>query len=394
MIPVYKPFLPARSMVHARAALESTWLSSRGRYCTMVPEKLSALMGSKHALLVNSGTAATHLLSYALRFRHPDITALRVPNNVYVAAWNAFLHNAHFDLRPIDADLATWNLDPSYIHERSAAHTAFLIVHNLGNIVNVPSLKRLLPRTAFVEDCCEGLLGKYEGAYAGTASLACSLSFHGNKTITSGEGGAVLTNDTELFEYLRDVADQGRTEERFLHSHAGYNYRMTNLQAALLLGQIEVLSEILERKSVVFRHYLSNIDGCEFLLPQAAPVSTERANWMFGVRIPGSPGFRVADPYFAKLGIEIRPMFHPMSAHGHLRRFSAFPEGNARILRRECVILPSYPELQTSEIDYICEALRAFSREHCGHAIHSRYSGVVDLDAETQDSESGTRFCE
>ena len=180
-----------RALRHARRALASTWVSSRGEYVARVAERLAQHLRVKNVLLVNSGTAATHLLSFALRFRHPEVTSLYVPNNAYVAAWNAFLSEEPFELRPIDADLATWNVAEDTLRGCAAAsdeHAAFVVVHNLGNVVNVPALKRAYQNRIFVEDCCEALFGQYEGAFAGTKGLAGSISFFGSKAITAGEG--------------------------------------------------------------------------------------------------------------------------------------------------------------------------------------------------------------
>jgi len=366
-IPIYEPYLPSCSLRHAEDALAAGWISSRGKYPALVAERLAATLGVRHVLLVSSGTAATHLACHALRLRHPHVDTVYVPNNVYVAAWNAFHHVGHHRLLPIDADLATWNVDAVALSAHAITareRVAFLVVHNLGNVVNVPALARAHPGHVFVEDCCEGLFGRHEGAFAGTCSLAASVSFFGNKIITSGEGGAVLTNDSEVYDYLACLRDQGQTAERYLHAFAGFNYRMTNVQAALLLGQLELLPEILEQKARVFERYRRTLQGHERIRPQAIAPSTEHARWMFAVRVVGSPGFAVADAYFRARGIEIRPMFRPMSAHGHLRQFAAFDEDNARRLHHECVVLPSHPGLHDDEVDHVVDTLLCFELEH------------------------------
>ena len=365
-IPIYKPYLPPGSLRHAQDALASGWISSHGKYPALVAERLAATLGVRHVLPVSSGTAATYLASQALRFRHPHIDTVYVPNNVYVAAWNAFHYDGRHRMLPIDADLATWNVDAVALSARASTarqRVAFLIVHNLGNVVNVPALARAHPAHVFVEDCCEGLFGRYEDALAGTRGLAASVSFCGNKMITSGEGGAVLTNDTEVYEYLDCLHDQGQTAERYLHAFAGFNYRMTNVQAALLLGQLELLPQILEQKTRVFERYQRRLQGHDLIRPQVTAPATVHARWMFAVRVLGSPGFAAADAYFRARGIEIRPMFHPMSAHGHLRQFAAFDEDNARRLHHECLVLPSHPGLHDDEVDHIVDTLLRFERE-------------------------------
>ncbi|MFM7725406.1 MAG: DegT/DnrJ/EryC1/StrS family aminotransferase, partial [Flavobacteriales bacterium] len=153
---------------------------------------------------VNNGTCATHMLALGLRYKYPHIKRLLVPNNVYVAAWNSFLYSGGFELVPVDADIDTWNMDAELIGS-AARDTALLVVHNLGNIFHVPAIQERYPDLLVVEDACEGLFGKYGESHAGTRSVMGSVSFFGNKTITSGEGGAVFTQDEELFEYLNSV---------------------------------------------------------------------------------------------------------------------------------------------------------------------------------------------
>ena len=116
-----------------------------------------------------------------------------------------------------------------------------MIVHNIGNVIDVPMLKNRFPNTIFIEDNCEGFLGKYGDKYTGTDSFASSISFFGNKTLTSGEGGAFITNDCDVFEYINKIKSQGQSNEKFIHDVLGYNYRMTNVQAAILLGQLECI---------------------------------------------------------------------------------------------------------------------------------------------------------
>ena len=244
MIPIYKPYFTEQNLKHAYNAISSGWVSSQGEYLDLAKNKLKEILGCKYLILTNNGTTATHLLAIALKFKYPHITKIIVPNNVYVAAWNSFLYDKNYELIPIDANLDTWNFDLSKIEEKLDKNTAILIVHNVGNVVNVPQLKKQFPNTIVLEDNCEGFLGKYEDKYTGTESFASSISFFGNKTLTSGEGGAFITNDDEVFEFINTAKNQGQSEVKFIHNQLGYNYRMTNVQAAILYGQILDLNYI------------------------------------------------------------------------------------------------------------------------------------------------------
>lgn len=368
MIPVYKPYLPVNSMKYAHEALDSTWLSSQGKFLPMVTEKLQEILNVKYVVPLNNGTSACHLVAKALyRTCRPSVGKKKiiVPDNVYVAAWNAFLFDKDYELIPVETDLATWNYDMNKLDELIThwPDADVLIVHNIGNVINVPALQRKHPNTHFVEDNCEGFLGKYEGLQTGTAAFASAISFFGNKNITSGEGGAVITNFEEVYQYMKCVQGQGQSSKRFVHSELGYNYRMTNVQAAILYGQLEVLPDILSMKQSVFDIYRRAFDGREDIKVQAQETNTQSANWMFGVRIPGSPGYTEAEQYFKHHQIEVRPMFYPISDHAHLKNHPdifGVDSTNAATLNKECFILPSYPELNIGDQNHIIYSVNEY----------------------------------
>ena len=357
MIPVYKPYLPPGSLQKAHDALDSTWLSSQGKYLQMATEKLQELLNVPHVLLTNNGTTACHLMAKSLaRLPHTysGKKKILVPNNVYVAAWNAFLFDKEYTLIPIDACIDTWNVS---IKKLSASIEQFpdadvLIVHNIGNVINVPDLQEKFPNTHFVEDNCEGFMGAYNGQLTGTASFASAISFFGNKNITSGEGGAFITDFEDTYDFAKQIHGQGQSSKRFVHSDLGYNYRMTNVQAAILCGQLEVLPEILSRKFDVFNTYRDAFKDREDIKIQEVASGTTPANWMFGIRVPGSPGYEQAEDYFKIRGIEIRPMFYNIFDHAHLKdNIDVYGTdcSNAITLNKECFILPSYPELDSDD---------------------------------------------
>jgi perosamine synthetase len=368
MIPVYEPDLHDEDIQAAKLALESTWISSIGEYKDKAAERLAKLMGVKYALLVNNGTAATHLLAHAIKFKRPGVKTILVPDNVYVAAWNAFLYGPIYHLVPVSTNLDTWNIDVDRLLDAAKKSdpndTAILIVHNLGNPVNVPEIQKEIPDHLIVEDNCEGFLGRYGGKfiggdlYTGTQCLASSVSFYGNKSVTCGEGGAVLTNDDALCEHLCMLHTQGQSEQRFLHHVLGYNYRMTNVQAALLYSQLGRLHKIQHAKIQPILRMWKGFPKTKRLRPQWIIDRVSHSYWMLGVRIIGSPGYEQVDAFFRKYGIDTRPMFYPMSCHEHLRKY-AIPdqEGNARLLNKECVILPSSPKLEDEQVDHIAEIM-------------------------------------
>jgi perosamine synthetase len=154
MIPIYQPYLTKDNLEYAHKALDSGWISSQGEYLDLSKNllKLKAKYNNHKIILTNNGTTATHLLALALQYKYPFIKKLIVPNNVYVAAWNAFLYTQKYELIAVDANLNTWNFEESNLDNLIDEETAVLIVHNIGNIVNVPKLKQKFPNTVFLED--------------------------------------------------------------------------------------------------------------------------------------------------------------------------------------------------------------------------------------------------
>jgi perosamine synthetase len=359
MIPIYRPSLPRESLRHAYEALDSGWVSSLGKYTQMVEGELARRLGVKHAIVVSNGTVAGHLMARCIRRFYPGVRRFIVPNNVFVAAWNSILYEwPSSALNPLDTNLATWNadyLEDPALEGANSADTCFLVVHNLGNTVNVPAVRRRFPKALVCEDACESAFGTYEGRAAGTAGFVSTLSFFSNKNISCGEGGAVLTDSDEAAAAVRLMKGQGQGSTRYLHEELGFNFRMTNVQAALLLGQLERWDEIKEKKRLLFNTYRSRLAGLPGVTFQESDADTEPSRWMFGIRVDGLQSYERAATIYAQEGVETRPMFFPIHRHGHLRGMSQHHK-HAEQLHRECVILPSWPDLSPNEIETVARA--------------------------------------
>lgn len=372
MIPVYKPYLSKNSLKYATDAIESTWLAN-GKYVSIVEDKLCELLKVNHVIAVNNGTSATHLVSKSLHFKYPNISHLIVPNNCYIAAINSFLFDEdYYDmLHPIDADPHTWNISNIELEDKfkylnkygGNKSAAILIVHNLGNIYNIKKIKEM--GYVVVEDNCEGLFGKYGDRASGTESLASSISFFGNKNITCGEGGAFITNDSDVYEYIKCIQGQGQSEKRFVHKHLGYNYRMTNVAAAMLLGQLEIYTEIMDKKAELFYKYKKAFEDIEDVYLQHREHDTEHSKWMMGIKIDKEKmSYDLAEVFFRNKGIEIRPMFYSIREHLYLNDFRYkihdYKDNIAKMLNQKIIILPSYPGMTDDEFKRIRSAVFEF----------------------------------
>ena len=371
-INIYNPNIAAYTK-SAVDAIESGWISNHGKYIGLATEKLKGIMQCKHAILMANGTCATHCLFIALKHAYPTITKIYVPNNAYIAAWNAALMEySECQLSVMRMDARTWNIctDEDYIATLDP-NAAVLIVHNVGNIVNVPRLKRLRPDLVFVEDNCEGFLGKYGDQYSGTspASLCSSVSFYGNKIITTGEGGAFLTNDDAVYDHISRVYSQGMSTKRYVHEVHAYNYRMTNVQAAFLYDQLCDLDSIIAQKTNVFDTYVALLNEHDLIRSGRVRLyekeaGTQSTHWIFALRIVGNP--KTVDEtaaFFDAAGIDIRPFFYPIHAHAHLSELIGDNGDNDRVsvlLNQEIVMLPSSPDMTLDEQRRVVDAVYTF----------------------------------
>jgi perosamine synthetase len=365
MINIYEPYLTTSSRDYLIEAYDSTWISSQGKYKQKSEKIISEILNvsEENLFLCSNGTAATHLCAIALKYRYPKIKRILVPDNVYVAAWNSFIMNPTFDLVPIKTNIETWNIDLVDLNNKITDTDAVLIVHNVGNIINVPKLKRMYPNNVFIEDNCEGLFGRYENKSAGTESFCSSFSFFANKSITSGEGGLFFCKDLDVLRHVKKVHGQGMSSSRYIHDVLGYNYRMTNLQAAILLGQLEDHKEILQRKESLWKRYTNNFKNEKNIILQKIETRTVPARWIYSCRLLNK-SYKLAELFMRAKNIDSRPMFYPMSTHNHLKKYANIEgESNARKLNEQCLMIPSHPKITFDQVDMISENLIKFVKQ-------------------------------
>lgn len=355
MLNIYEPYLLDSHKKSARDAIETGWISNYGLNVKNSEELLKKILGVKHVILTNNGTSATHCLFLGLKYKYPNINKIYVPNNVFVAAWNcALMEYSKENLDVLRVDEETLNMDTSEEYIMSLEqNSCVLVVHNLGNIVNVPRLARLRPDIVFVEDNCEGMFGKYEGFYSGThkSTLCSSCSFYANKTLTTGEGGAFFTNDTDLYKYISKVYSHGMTSERYIHDVMAYNFRMTNIQAGFLYDQLNDLENILDMKRQVFSTY----DKMLNIKRPRVEQGTVPADWMYCIITPIN--YTNVETFMSNKLVQIRPFFYDIRRHEHLKDGIKVDQEELKVFQRG-VMLPSYPGLTTKEQEYICNCLK------------------------------------
>jgi perosamine synthetase len=361
MIPIYQPYLDKYKQ-SALKAIESDWISNHGIYVDLATDKLKSILGSPYCILMNNGTSATHCLYKALKYKYPHINKIYIPNNVFIAPWNCALQEydvSTFEVMETDPHTLNINTNEEYIKSLDTS-SAIIIVHNLGNIINVPRLKRIRPDIIFLEDNCEGLFGKYEGKYTGTASLASAVSFYGNKTITTGEGGAFFTNDIDIYKYIKTYYSHGMSDVRYVHNLLGTNYRMTNVQAGFLYDQLNDIDHILNLKNKVYTTYeilLKELIEKNKVILLKQEESTENSKWMFSLFLPNI-SFPEIEHFLLEKQIQIRPLFYDIRKHKHLQGIKVSQEPLKHI--DNGFMLPSYPSLTKDQQQYIVNCIKEF----------------------------------
>jgi perosamine synthetase len=357
-IPVYRPDLTGNERRYVEACLESSWISSKGEFIQRFEDGFAQRLDAPYATSVCNGTLALHLAMLALGIGPGD--EVIVPTLTYIASANAVSYTG---ATPVfaDSDRSTWQIDPAHVERLVGPNTkAVMAVHLYGHPCDMDALRALCDRHRLflIEDCAEAIGTTWKGRAAGTLGDVATFSFFGNKTITTGEGGMLVTADRTLFERARRFKGQGLAEHReYWHDIVGYNYRMTNLCAAIGVAQLERLDAILARKRRIARLYAEGLCGLPVSLhPDCADGL--HSYWMATVLVD-DPAQR--DPIRRRLasqGIETRPTFHPLHTMPmYSQRYQRHPVAEDVACRG--INLPSFPTLGDDEIALVRDTIRA-----------------------------------
>jgi perosamine synthetase len=363
-IPVASPDLTGNENAYVSEAIRSTWISSAGKFLERFEAEFASLCGSSSALGVCNGTVALHLALLALDVRPGD--EVLVPSLTYIATANAV---RYVGAEPVfvDVDPATWCIDPAGISDAITRRTRGIIaVHLMGHPADMDVINHIAVTHGLwvVEDAAEAHLARYKGRTVGSLAKVGTFSFFGNKIFTCGEGGAVTTSDQQLEVRMRMLRGQGMDpDKRYFFPITGYNYRMTNLAAALLCAQLERREEIVERRRAIFARYqelLKEIPGIGF---QPVAPWAEVSPWMFAITVnPREFGCSREDlmACLAARGVETRPMFLPLH---HMPPFREQARQRDEVLPvtdrlgSDGIMLPTFSQLSDADLEYVVEAI-------------------------------------
>ncbi|MGQ9470576.1 MAG: DegT/DnrJ/EryC1/StrS family aminotransferase [Candidatus Aminicenantales bacterium] len=364
LIPVSEPLIGQREIKLVEDCLRRGWISSAGAYVEAFEQAWASYCGRKYGIATSSGTAALQVALGCLRLSPGDEVIL--PNFTMFSCAAAVLSWGGIPVL-VDADPLTWCLDPTKIEEKITPRTkAIMVVHIYGHPVDMDPVLELARsyKLAVVEDAAEAHGAEYKGRRCGGFGDLSCFSFYANKIITTGEGGMVLTNRRDYSERARSLRNLyfGK-KRRFLHQDVGFNFRLTNLQAALGLAQLATIEERLAHKRWVATQYNLKLGKDDRLqLPVEMPWA-KNVYWMYGIVVKPGSGFDAArlSSELKKLKVETRPFFVGLHRQPALRRRGLSPKESfpvSEFLSRYGFYLPSGLTLTEPQINRVCSAVK------------------------------------
>jgi perosamine synthetase len=358
-IPIYTPDIGKQERDNVMECLTSSWISSKGAFIPRFEDNFAAYVGAPFAASVCNGTVALHLALIALGIGAGD--EVIVPTLTYIASANAVTYTG---ATPVfcDSDPKTWQMSVDDIAARITERTrAIMPVHLYGGACDMKAICRLAHDRGIyvIEDCAEAI-GTFIGdRHVGTFGDIATFSFFGNKTITTGEGGMVVSNSEALHRRTVHFKGQGLAADRqYWHDVIGYNYRMTNICAAIGIAQLERVDGFVERKRVIAARYRANLIDVNLKF-QEEGEGVCHSHWMVTFLVPDSS---LRDPlreWLERRGIETRPVFYPIHT---MQMYAQHSETHPVADNIACrgINVPSWPGLKDAEVDYICNAIRTF----------------------------------
>lgn len=362
MIPISKVCLAGNERKYVLDAIDSTWVSSKGRYIDEFERLFAAYVGTRHAVCVSNGSCALMLALKAARIQPGD--EVIVPSLTFAASVNAIIHVGAIPVL-VDSEEDHWNIDPDQIRLAITEKTrAIMPVHLYGHPCNMREIIDISSRydIQVIEDAAEAQGARCLGKMVGALGYIGCFSFFGNKIMTTGEGGMCVTDDDRLNKLMRQLRDHGMSvEKRYWHETIGYNFRMTNVNAAIGVAQMEGVERFLKRRAALASMYEEGVSSIPGLRVYDVSPYGSKIDWLQCVFVEeGYPLGR--DDLIAKLkayNIDSRPTFYPvhdMPPYRKCRTVGDMP--HSRAFGRSGINLPLYPSLNDEDVQYVIEVLR------------------------------------
>ena len=362
LIPWAKPQFWGDEQRYVSDALSSTWISG-GPYVDRLEAAFGAYADREHAVATSNGTTALHLAYLALGIGAGD--EIIVPGFAFMAAANTALHVGAVPVFA-DVDRASWCVTSADIERQLSPRTRAIVpVHTYGNVCAMDGIMELAERRGIpiIEDAAEAFGSRYRGRMAGAIGLIGTFSMHATKTITTGEGGMVLTGDDALHQKMLLYRSHGMGRTRYWHDVAGHNFRLTNMQAAIGCAQLEQIDLIIAKRRRMLAAYRKCLIGIPGIVMQQFAPEVDPVPWVVAVKLEPQAYPQGRDAVMGELeqaGIETRPGFYTPTRMTHLYSADTLP--NADNVSDWVVALPSFPTLLDEQIEFICLQLKRLRR--------------------------------
>jgi len=354
-IPVAQPDIGDEELQKVVAAIESGWVSSKGPFIQQFEDEFSSYIGMKNGIATSNGTVALHLALEALGIGRGD--KVLVPTLTFIAVANAVSYTG---ARPVfvDSHPEYWCIDPSKIEENIDNKTkAIIAVHHYGHPCDMERISSIAKDYGLhlVEDCAEAHGAEYKGRRVGCFGAISCFSFYGNKIITTGEGGMCLTNDEELSYKMKVLRDHGMSpKKKYWHDIVGFNYRMTNLQAALGVAQLKKIDNLISKKREIADIYKELLQDVPSVTPAPEMPWAKSVYWLYSILV--KKAFRnTLIEYLERHNIETRPFFYPLHILPPYKSALTFPI--AEELSARGLNLPSGPILSPNQIVRVVDTI-------------------------------------
>ena len=361
-IPLYKPSISILEKKNVFKCLEDNWISSKGDFIKKFEDSFKKKFNYKYATVTTNGTTALHLALLALDIKNKE--EVIVPNLTYIAPVNSV---SYVGAKPIlvDVDNDTWLMNYETIAKNITKKTkAIILVHLYGfaydhKMINLLKHKHNLK---IIEDCAEAIGTKSRSKFVGNLGDVSTFSFYGNKTMTTGEGGMVIANQKKIINKIIRLKSQGlninKNDNFYNHEIIGYNYRMTNICAAIGLAQLKKIDFFINRKKKIqtlYENILSE-SPVEFQKPNKFIQSTY---WLVNIKLKSGNLKRALEKYLKDKNIETRPIFKPMN---RLKMYNKPDQNfnNSIDISNKGISLPSYPDLKDKQIKFIGYTIKKF----------------------------------
>lgn len=363
-IPVYEPYLEGNEERYLKECIKTGWISSKGKFVDLFENSFANYIGSPYALSTSNGTVALHLALVTIGINKGD--EVIVPDLTFAASVNSILYTKATPVL-VDCDLNTLNIDLNKIEEKITSKTkAIMLVHLYGLPSFVDEIQKIADKynLIIIEDAAEAFGSEYKNKKVGSFSRVACFSFFGNKTITTGEGGMITFKNEEDYKKAKILRDHGMNPEKiYWHDYIGYNYRMTNLQAAIGYGQMEKANEIVKKKiknANLYKKFLQNIPGIKFVKDYK---NVKNTFWLVTILIDKNKFGASRDQineYLRKNKIDSRPVFYPIHQMPPYKEFNIDNYPNSIYASENGLSLPSSSSLSKEKIKYISICLIDF----------------------------------